>query len=294
MLADMRLLRGCERLRDSASLRVRAIEPQFDSLPPRLTRYAVWATLVQTPETLSWLKYGSELVRDAFAAGFGAWIGAWYAFRLERQKKTAERTDALQTAGNYAVFTLTRILNSLLIYKRMYDEAAKTRSPWFQLPATRVADRDFVSFDLPSLAFLFESKEKDGPLMPMKLAIEQERYAAFLEQVRLRGELHQEILVYVTERDPDFASKVYTDDELQRKVGPTPFYKLRNYYTDITGYLERDLKTSEALLKELRALLEREFRGRRIVGFERAPLEGPEPIMAARARNPIPRPPENL
>lgn len=190
------------------------------------------------------------------------------------------------------MFTLARICNDLTNYKRqLYDPAVAKGSPWFSLPATTAApEADLCRFDIPSLAFLLESKEKDGPLMLMKLAVEQARYATFLETVRIRGQYHQERIASIASSmppvsaPPGSSAQRCSDSDLQRIVGPGAYPYLRNYFSDIEHNLLRGLETSKALGEELRALLAKELPGRVIIKFEEAPQESGSPIMDARAR----------
>jgi hypothetical protein len=265
------------------------------------------ADIASASDALFGVKFWADFAKEAFAAiagaGVGAWLGAKYAFALERSKARAEHAEAeraegrrladqRQVAGNLALFTLAQMRNEMVTYKRQtYDEAMKADARWFRMPATSVIGGSFLRFDLPSIAFLLQSQEKDGPLMPMKLAVEQDRYAAFLETVRIRGEYHQEQLARVSERVPDFASMRLTDEELRKLLGDTCYLTLRNYHSDIGEYLKRNLETSEELLKELRSLLQKELPGRAIVGYEDAPIEEGSPIMKARNRTEPPQPP---
>lgn len=278
----------------------------FNFLDLRRGVTIVCADLVNASDALFGARFWADFIKEAVAAvagaGVGAWLGAKSAFALERSKARAEHLEAARTeahlladrrqaAGNLAVFTLARMRNDLVTYKcHVYDEAMKGDSPWLRMLATRVYAGSYLRFDLPGIAFLLESKEQDGPLMPMKLAIEQDRYAALLETIRVRGDYHQEQLVRVSERIPDFASRKFTDEELQKIVGPTAYYTLRNYLSDIGEFLARNLKTSGALLKELRELLQKELPGRFIVGYEDAPIEERSPIVDARNRAPPPSP----
>jgi hypothetical protein len=269
--------------------------------------------LAAAAETIFGVKFWAEFTREALAAiagaGFGAWLGAWLAFRLERRKAADDRSMAgaaaalelagrRATAGNLAIFGLSQIYNDLAIYKRQFlDPANRSPAPWFWLPPTTVAERNYYRFDVPSLAFLFQSKTPGAPEMVMKLALEQDRFATWLETLQIRARFHEQFIPPIIERlqREQGSDKKYTDAELQDAVGLRIYAELRNYYSDIDTLLHLGLKSSKELGDELRRLLVAELAGQTIIGFERADeVGGGSPLMQARneaARNERPLPP---
>jgi hypothetical protein len=148
------------------------------------------------PDPAFGLKFRVDFTKEALAAiagaGVGAWLGARFAFGLERRKAPEDRKAAATgasaelasrraTAGNLAMFTLSQIHNDLLLYDLQLLQPAKI-SPalWFYLVPTGVAESNFYRFDVPSLAFLLESKYPGAPEMLSRLALEEDRHATIL------------------------------------------------------------------------------------------------------------------
>lgn len=256
------------------------------------------------PEAVFGLHFWADFLRDAVAAitgaGVGALLGARYAFGLERRKAAGEhdaaaRAAALElkglraTAGNLALFTLSQIFNDLLTYQRqLLAPAQKFDAPWFWLPPTRVSERNYYRFDLPSLAFLLQSQGPSAPEMLIKLALEQDRYAGFLDAVLYRTKVHEGNIPQVIERLQNVRGADYIPvaAELQQAVGPRIHAMLRNAFSDIEVLLQLGLQTSKATAEQLRALLLQELPGETIIGFETAEaVAGEAGSRLMRARN---------
>ena len=255
------------------------------------------------PEAAFGVKFWADFAKEALAAiagaGVGALLGARYAFGLERRKAAVEHDAAAKatalelagrraTAGNLAAFTLSQIFNDLLAYQRqLLAPARKTDAPWFWLPPTRTAERNYYRFDLPSLAFLLQSRRPSAPEMLMKLALEQDRYAGFLDAVLYRSQVHETNIPPIIERLQNEHGVAYKPSaaELQQAVGPRIYATLRNAFSDIETLLGLGLQTSKATGEELRALLLAELPGQTIIGFETAEAvigEGGSRLMRAR------------
>jgi hypothetical protein len=248
-------------------------------------------------------KFWAEFIRDALAAiagaGVGSWLGARFAFDLERRKAGDEHREAAEkrkealeeaakrhreeseataldlaerraTAGNLAVFTLAQIYNDLLAYERQFMVPAnKSDAAWFWLVPSGITDRSFYRFDVPSLAFLLQSRKPGAPEMLMKLALEQDRYAAFLDTVQRRAAFHEQHIQAVIERlEPKGAAdRKYTDAELREAAGPRVYATLRNYFVDIETLMSLGLQSSRTTGDALRALLVAELPRQTIIGF---------------------------
>jgi hypothetical protein len=245
------------------------------------------------------LRYLADFVKEALAAiagaGLGAWFGARLAFQQERLKAQASKADSAAeiqgrraTVGNLAVFALAQIHNDLAVFERqVLEPARRTVAPWFFMPPVTVSDRNFYRVDVPSLAFLLESKQPGAPLMLMKLALEQDRYATWLETVAFRARYFEQFVPPIIERfqvaKP--ADYRYTEAELREALGGNIYAHLRNHFADIEELLRLGLQSSQAVGDELRRVLAAELPGRTIIGFEGAPEQVPPQTPQARARN---------
>jgi hypothetical protein len=255
-------------------------------------------------ETFQLLPWAADFLKETGAAiagaGVGAWLGARYAFRLERGKAAAEHEAAAHaaanelanrraTAGNLALFTLGQIYNDLLLYDRQFlAPAVKQGAAWLRMAPSNIADRNFYRFDVPSLAFLLQSKQPGAPEMLMRLALEQDRFAAFLDTVQMRARFHEEHIPPVIERlqRENPPEHQFNDIELQEAVGPRIYAELRNYFSDIETLLQLGIRSSKALADQLRAILMNELPGQTLIGFESGASSVGSPLIQARNKAP--------
>jgi hypothetical protein len=249
------------------------------------------------------VKFWADFIREALAAiagaGVGAWLGARFAFSHERTKAAADRQQAATaaatelaerraTSGNLAVFTLAQIYNDLVVYEQqLMAPARKSPAPWFHLMPAVTTEDNFYRFDVPSLAFLLQSKRPGAPSLLMKLAMEQDRYAGFLDTLRRRADFHEQHIPPIierlqTENPPD---RKWTDLDLQQAVGPRIYATLRNQFADIEELLRLGLQTSKQTGVELRTFLVAELPGQTIIGFELGEEISPGGSPQMRARN---------
>lgn len=257
---------------------------------------------LSVPELAFGLNFWADFIKEALAAivgaGVGAWLGARFAFSHERIKAAADRQVAAEaaatelagrraTSGNLAVFTLAQIYNDLLVYGRQLMAPAKqSPAPWFWLVPTGTRDGNFYRFDVPSLAFLLQSKRPGAPELLMKLALEQDRFAAFLDTVSRRATYHEEHIPPIIERlqAENPSERKLSDLDLQTAVGPRIYATLRNQFADIEELLRLGLLSSKQTGEELRSLLIAECPGQTIIGFDLGEAVSPDgsPLMQAR------------
>jgi hypothetical protein len=266
-------------------------------LIPPTTSAPVMRAIPKQPEIVIGAKFWADFASQALAAiagaGVGALLGAKYAFGLERTKAQAEKVAAAErfaieqrrqhaAAGNLAVFTLAKIHNDLLTYNQQFMVKAKqSKAPWFWLAPSDVDRGNFHQFDIPSLAFLLQSK---SPALLMALSLEQSRFAAFLNAVQLRCRVHQEQMLPTIEKHRIDSSTF--DEDIQKVVGRRIYYTLDNFFSDIDTLLTLGIQSSKAIGDELRALLISQLPGEMIIGFEAEDIAAMtlSPVEAARRR----------
>src|SRR5689334_20275680 len=111
-----------------------------------------------------WLKFASDLASQGIAALTGAAAGAWLAFSFARKQASADRQllesreqkrerDREALAGNVAMFTLTRMYNTLLTFFRQRIEPWRTDPLlWYYMPPGGEPSLEGIDFDYAALA----------------------------------------------------------------------------------------------------------------------------------------------
>jgi hypothetical protein len=242
-----------------------------------------------------WGDFASSAVASIAGAGFGAWIGARSAFQLERRKAQHERTLAEErttkalneqhaSAGNLAMLSLALMYNDLIAFdNQALTPGKKSIAPWFYLLPMDISPSNYHTFDIPSLAFLLQSKT---PEIVIKLALEADRFRALLNTVQLRSTFHQEHVLDTIDRlrasDPHKTH--YSAQELRAAVGERVFNILDNYTSDIYTLWELGVRTCKETSEELRTVLSEVVSGHKIIGFDIATEVARQgsPIMKAR------------
>ena len=201
----------------------------------------------------------------------------------------AELAAQQATAGNLVIFALSQMYNDLLAYKvQMLDAANKSDAPWFWMPPLTVSPAGYYRINVESLAFLFGSRRPGAALLPMKLSLEESRFAVLLKTVQRRAEFHQQNVVPAVAKLEAFrvasGKNRLSPQELRAQLGELSFATLRNYYSDISTLIPLGLESTRHVAQELRDFLIAELPGQTIVGFEIAEgvAPGGSPTMRAR------------
>jgi hypothetical protein len=86
------------------------------------------------------MDFWRDVLIPVVAAAVGTAAGATVAFVFERKKRQREMEDAHVTATNTALFSLFRIVNDLVVYRREHIEPRRSDPErWYTLPPTRLS-----------------------------------------------------------------------------------------------------------------------------------------------------------
>ena len=160
------------------------------------------AALMAYARELSVIPY-LEHVSGALATLVAAFVGAWYAFKLQAAHLEKVKTKELVSAGNKAIFELGRTFNQFLAIKNQFIEEHRNNPARHILIMPMAGGLHHLQLDFDSLAFLFESKDQN---LLGRLAMFEQEVASTLSVIEQRSHLHVEVV------QP-------TVEELEKKVG---------------------------------------------------------------------------
>ncbi len=145
-----------------------------------------------------WMKFLTDLASQGLAALFGAGGGAWLAFAFARRQAAEDRErleageqrkerDREALAGNVAMFTLTRMYNTLLTFFRQRIEPWRTEPlQWYFLPPGGELSLEEIGFDYSALAFLLKGA---SPSIVLRLDTLADHYWTLADLVKRRSEI---------------------------------------------------------------------------------------------------------
>jgi len=125
-----------------------------------------------------------SLLKDLSTGGVGAFLGAWFAFKLENRRREREDRKENLSAAKRAQFTLTRQYTQLKHLDEMMKPLEVNPERWKRLdPVIGMSHQNRLN--LPSLHFLLDSKT---PALLDKLAFCDDRYGQALDVLAMRNQ----------------------------------------------------------------------------------------------------------
>jgi len=241
------------------------------------------------PEAAFGLKFWADFVREAVAAtagaGIGALLGARYAFRLERHRAAEERAqretherklerDRQALAGNIAMFTLSRMYNTLLnFYQQRIEPHLDDPLLWYFMPPGGEPSLEGIDFDYRSLAFLLKS---ESPSIVLRLDTLGDHYRTLADFVRRRSQMHE------TEIEPKLEKVTILPGtpagNLEAYLGRRLIITIKNYTDDIVRLVLSALDELPTVGKELYDLLKKRMPEENFIWFTRAVDKDGKPV----------------
>lgn len=139
----------------------------------------------------------------SIATLLAAFLGAFFAFKLNSDRELKREQLNNKSALNFALFTLTRQRNAILLFKKyIQDYSSSNIELSFNMPAYQNADYDDLKYNFQDLGFILES---NNPNILFELSIEQERFEQAMAAIKIRNNF------YVNEYQPMLSKKELND-----------------------------------------------------------------------------------
>lgn len=223
------------------------------------------------------LKFAEDLASQGLAALMGAAAGATLAFHFERrraqedQRRTVRReqkreVDSEALAGNMALFTLTRMYNTLLNFWRQRIEPWRDDPLlWYMMPPGGEPSLEGVGFDYTALAFLLKG---EAPSIMLKLDGLADQYRTLADTVRRRSVMHEQELAPKMEqiRVVPGTPVQNVEDYLGKRLSGT----MQAYTADIRTFVYTSLQELPTVAQQLHGLLQKKMPDENFIWFNRA------------------------
>lgn len=178
---------------------------------------------------------------SAFATLIAAFLGAWFAFKLQDRAKFREEVKANVAAGNRALFNLLRQANSLKLIQRDHlDEHRDNPGRHLMIqPVPQQAHED-TKFDLRELSFMAAPKHQD---LLFKLIIEEARYAETIKTLNMLSEFSSQVQRVVAHAGIEHGRE-YTGEELRTAMGDFAYHQLRSLTDALYFHVDRTVDST--------------------------------------------------
>lgn len=207
-------------------------------------------------------EYAKPLVA-ALATLTAAFLGANYAFRLQREHAEREEEKRQVEAGNKAIFELVRTLNQFLTIRKQFIDPHRS-SParnMYIMPMTGSVRPLEIAFD--ELAFLFPAA---NPNLLSRIAMFQQEVASTLDVINQRSRIHVDIVQPKVEELERIRGAVLKVEDLEAALGT----RVAQQVTQLTDYMIEGVDDvvagAEQLVGELNGTLKGMYPQHTVIG----------------------------
>lgn len=203
-------------------------------------------------------------IGNSALALFSTFLGATLAFRLDEEKTKREKSQKQREALNRALFILLRKYNALFQIARDFDKFPEEFNAAFNMPAWNPPRYEDLTHNFTDLEFLIEASE---PNTLLKLTVEQERFHAAIDSVRLRNEF------YVGEVQKALAAlemnrKSFTPKEAEALLGDRIYGGAVNSVNNAKQHVYASCQSLTEMTEEVRAVAKKLFPGHKFIAYE--------------------------
>jgi len=190
----------------------------------------------------------------ALATLFATYLGAKYAFDLHSNKEKSENKNKNIISGNFTIFNIIRMINSLINYKtQIIDPVRNKPSAFLEMRPTPHWDKNDISIKFEDLSFLLGM---DDVNLLGELSLAEEKYKKALDAINLRSTIH------LQEAQPKIELKGikeggdYSMDHLEKLLGNRLFIILKRSTQEVIEHVEEAIAYLESTGNKLNQILE--------------------------------------
>lgn len=203
-----------------------------------------------------------KVMSGAVATLIAAFVGAWYAFRLQLAHLEQQRTKEQVEAGNKAIFELVRTYNKFLAVKKQFIDEYRSNSARhvFIMPMAGDIKPQQINFD--SLAFLFDS---DDPNLLGRLSMFEQEVASVLGVIDQRSRLHVDVVQPLLEMWERENGPLISIEEMEKALGPRYVKTLKMLTDFMVDGVDSIVQTSELHIGEMNRTMKAKFNGHKVI-----------------------------
>lgn len=205
-----------------------------------------------------------ESLSGAAATLVAAFVGAWYAFKLQlahvEQQKIREQVEA----GNRALFALVRTYNQFAAVRNQFIEEHRHHAARHLLILPMAGSIKPLDLDFDGLAFLFDSED---PNLLGRLALFEEDVTSTLEVIEQRSRLHVEVVQPTVEELERRTGELMRFGEVEKELGTRHAKTLRMLTDFMVDGVDRVVSSADQHIEEMNAVLRDKFPGHKVIGM---------------------------
>ena len=166
------------------------------------------------------------------AAAFG---GAWFAYRLQKEREEKKELEKQVSAGNHSIFNVMQMYHVLKNYQNQYIDPIRHRASRAMEMAPSYLLNDSVDLDLNRLSFLLDTSDKN---ILMELHIENSKYEKAIQAINERSRMQIENVQPLLEKSGVLQGDALTDAEIESAIGNRLFVSMQDITENVINHVD--------------------------------------------------------
>ena len=202
----------------------------------------------------------------ALATLVAAFYGAKFAFQFQREKEEGENKKKNIINGNLAIFNLSRMANTLHVYRKQFIEPFRGKtSAFLEIQPSLDILEDDIKFNVENLFFLLES----GSINILgELVVEKSRFQKTLDAINERSRLHRFEVQPSLEKAGFVQGGNYTHEQIEAMLGQRLYHTIKLSTDQIITHVDETIISLKSAGDKLSSLLKVVFPGEQIISFK--------------------------
>lgn len=212
-------------------------------------------------------KLDGETIIGAIATLIAAFLGAFFAFRLNEKREEIKIQEEHLGAANRAIFTLMRAYNYIAGYNKQYIAPHKDKpEAYVAIPPSIGNSNPEFKIDFDSISFLIPLKKSKilGDLAEFEVL-----FATIIEVLKTRNHILANIVQPAMEASgAKHGGDVYLD-EIDEVIGDRISNTMKSLTGDLIEIMELGEERSEHLMQQLHETMVNLFPGKNVIRMEK-------------------------
>lgn len=218
----------------------------------------------------------SNVLITSLATLGAAFIGAWFAYKLQDNSKRREEVENQVNKANDLLFALYQKLNALKLFQ--LDSVA----PWRDNSGKMIGMQPMLNYKLPevslkpeNLSFLLKTKHKQ---LLFDAHIEEQRFDVAEQVIQHRSNMHYQYIQPALYAAGIMESVEYTDVQFKAALGELLYTQLERATEQVVYHVDRTVESSDQLRGKLINALKETYPDKEFINFvllEESPNKAP-------------------
>jgi hypothetical protein len=202
----------------------------------------------------------------ALATLVAAFYGAKFAFQFQNDKEAAKNREKNILDGNLVIFNLSRMINTLLVYRKQFIEPFRGKPTAFlEMPPSLELLEDAIQLNMENLFFLLHLDEIN---FIGELAVEKSKFQRALEAINERSKVHRFEVQPKLESSNIVQGGQYTFQQIENILGERLNHTIRQATDQVVSHVDETIDSLKITGDKLSEIMKKNFNEERIINFK--------------------------